>query len=120
MRQPAPLSGVSPTPVCRVIQRLGPILALEPVRACADATDRLWIVDGTLVPARDRKVGVSSRNYRFSANVQVIVDVETRLLVAADRPATQRTRRSGGTPAWPHTARASPCSLTAPPSTPAA
>ncbi len=32
--------------------------------------ERLWIVDGTLIPARERKVGASSRNYRFSANVQ--------------------------------------------------
>ncbi|MFC8996004.1 transposase family protein, partial [Streptomyces rochei] len=57
MRQLAPLFGISPATVCRVIQRLGPLLALEPARACADATDRLWIVDGTLVPVRDRKVG---------------------------------------------------------------
>ncbi|KOV17614.1 transposase, partial [Streptomyces sp. XY413] len=34
--------------------------------------ERLWIVDGTLIPVRDRTVGASSRNYRFSANVQVI------------------------------------------------
>lgn len=54
MRQLAPLFGVSPAAVCRVIQRLGPLLALELTRACADATDRLWIVDGTLVPVRDR------------------------------------------------------------------
>ncbi|MFK0025063.1 transposase family protein [Streptomyces sp. NPDC090798] len=45
------------------------------------------IVDGTLVPVRDRKVGASSRNYRFSANVQVIIDADTRLVVATARPA---------------------------------
>nr|WP_270891962.1 transposase [Streptomyces sp. DHE17-7] len=67
------------------------MLALEPARACADATDRLWIVDGTLVPVRDRKVGASSRNYRFSANVQVIVDAETRLVVATARPVPGNT-----------------------------
>ena len=50
-------------------------------------TDRLWIVDGTLIPVRDRKVGASSRNYRFSANVQVIIDADTRLVVATARPA---------------------------------
>ncbi|SEQ84364.1 DDE superfamily endonuclease [Streptomyces radiopugnans] len=38
------------------------------------------------VPVRDRKVGASSRNHRFSANVQVIVDADTRLVVAAARP----------------------------------
>ncbi len=83
MRQLAPLFGVSPATVCRVIQRLGPLLALEPARACADATDRLWIVDGTLVPGPRPQGRCVLRNYRFSANVQVIVDAETRLVVAA-------------------------------------
>lgn len=49
--------------------------------------ERLWIVDGTLIPVRDRQVGVSSRNYRFSVNVQVIIDADTRLVVASARPA---------------------------------
>lgn len=57
MRQRAPLFGVSSATVCRVIQRLAPLLALEPVRASADAVERLWIVDGTLIPVRDRSVG---------------------------------------------------------------
>lgn len=42
MRHLAPLFGVSPATVCWVIQRLGPVLAIEPVRRPADATDRLW------------------------------------------------------------------------------
>ncbi|MFI1758028.1 transposase family protein [Streptomyces sp. NPDC020571] len=86
MRQLGPLFGISSSTVCRVTQRLGPLIALEPSRATTDAADRLWIVDGTLVPVRDRKVGSSSRNYRFSANVQVIVDADTRLVIAAARP----------------------------------
>lgn len=81
-----PLVGVSPSTVCRVIQRLGPLLALEPVSRPADAADRLWIVDGTLIPVRDRSMAASSRNYRFSANMQVIVDADTRLVIAAARP----------------------------------
>ncbi len=91
MRQPAPLFGVSPATVCRVFQRLSSPLALEPTRANADATDRLWIVDGTLVPVRDRRVGASSHIYRFSANVQVIADAETYLVVAAARPVPGNT-----------------------------
>ncbi|TGZ14129.1 hypothetical protein DV517_56120 [Streptomyces sp. S816] len=67
MRQLGPLFGVSSSMACRVIQRLGPLLALEPVSRAADAPDRIWIVDG--IPVRDRGVGASSRNYRFSANV---------------------------------------------------
>ncbi|MFI6093569.1 transposase family protein [Streptomyces sp. NPDC051218] len=86
MRQLGPLFGVSSSTVCRVVQKLGPLLALEPVVRPADGEDRLWIVDGTLTPVRDRRVGSSSRNYRFSANVQVIVDADTRLVIAAARP----------------------------------
>jgi hypothetical protein len=86
MRQLGPLFGVSSSTVCRAIQRLGPLLALEPVSRPADAADRLWTVDGTLIPVRDRSVAASSRNYRFSANVQVIVDADTRLVIAAARP----------------------------------
>lgn len=48
--------------------------------------ERLWIVDGTLVPVRDRTVAASSRNYRFSANVQVIIDADSRLMIASARP----------------------------------
>ncbi|MFD0214307.1 transposase [Streptomyces hirsutus] len=91
MRQLAPLFGVSPATVCRVIQRLGPLLALEPALTPADTADRLWIVDGTLIPVRDRNVGASSRNYRFSANVQVIVNAESRLVVATARPVPGNT-----------------------------
>lgn len=87
MRQLAPLFGVSSATVCRVIQKLGPLLTLEPVARPAIAADRLWIVDGTLIPVRDRTVAASSRNYRFSANVQVIIDADTRLVVATARPA---------------------------------
>ncbi|MGW7277464.1 transposase family protein [Streptomyces sp. NPDC054844] len=91
----APLFGVSPATVCRGIQRLGPLLALEPARAFAEAAEGLRIIDGTLVPVRDRKVGVPSRNYRFSANVQVVVDAETRLVVAGARQRSGRESLAG-------------------------
>ncbi|GGS91498.1 hypothetical protein GCM10010286_15240 [Streptomyces toxytricini] len=87
MRQLAPLFGISSATVCRVIQRLRPMLALEPAPRPVADVDRLWIVDGTLIPVRDRTVGASSRNYRFSANVQVIIDADSRLVVASARPA---------------------------------
>lgn len=70
MRQLAPLFGISPATVCRVIPRLRPLPALEPAPRPVADVDRLWIVDGTLIPVRDRTVGASSRNYRFSANVR--------------------------------------------------
>lgn len=102
MRQLAPLFCVSPATVCRVIQRLGPLLALEPglfigrlrgaVVDCGRHTD---------LPVCDRKVGVLSRNYRFSANVLVIVDTETRVVIAAARTvpgttADAKARRHSG------------------------
>jgi hypothetical protein len=63
------------------------LLALEPAPRPVADVDRLWIVDGTLIPVRDRSVGASSRNYRFSANVQVIIDADPRLVIASARPA---------------------------------
>ncbi len=77
--------------VCRVIQRLRPLWAIEPATRPADVVERLWIVAGTLVPVRDRKAGASSRNYRFSANVQVIIDADTTLVIAAARPVPGNT-----------------------------
>lgn len=62
--------------VCRVIQRLGPLLAFGPASHPADAPERLRIVNGTLIPVYDRNVAAYSRNYRFSANVQVTVDAK--------------------------------------------
>ncbi|GAA3258409.1 hypothetical protein Sros01_29600 [Streptomyces roseochromogenus] len=73
MRQLAPHLGTHPATACQVIQRLGPLPALEPATRPAADVDRLWIVDGTLIPVRDRKVAASSRTYRFSANVEVTI-----------------------------------------------
>ncbi len=63
-------------------------------------------VDGTLIPVRDRKVGVPSRNYRFSANVLGIVDTETRVVIAAARPVPGTTADAK---AWPHSGMAERC-----------
>ncbi len=120
MRQLAPRFGISSVTVCRVIQRLRPLLALEPAARPTDAADRLWIVDGTLIPVRDRTVGASSRNYRFSANVQVIVDADTRLVVATAWPAPGNKAdahvwRNSGLPAQ---CQGVPYSMTVPTSTP--
>lgn len=86
IRQLAPSFGVCRATVCRVIQRLGSLLALEPAPRPVEAAERLWIVEGTPVPIRDRVVGASSKNYHFSANVQVVIDADTRLVVATGQP----------------------------------
>jgi hypothetical protein len=88
--QPAPLFGCSPATVRRVTQRLRPLLAIEPAHRPADAMERLRIVDGTLVPVRDRTVGASSRNRSSPA--------------AASRtdPVPASTTGSSKAPAWLH------------------
>lgn len=50
------------------------------------AKDAVLIVDGTLVPTRDHKVAEQSKNYRYSTNHQVVIDADTRLVVAVGRP----------------------------------
>ncbi|WP_193783438.1 hypothetical protein [Streptomyces sp. E5N91] len=56
------------------------------IRPLAPPFDRLWIVRGTLVPVRATpRVGASSRNYRFSAKVQVSEDAGARLAITATR-----------------------------------
>lgn len=52
----------------------------------ADVVDRLWIVDGALIPVRGPRIGASLRNYCFSVNVQVIIDADTNLVIATARP----------------------------------
>src|SRR5690348_10595704 len=44
------------------------------------------IVDGTLVPTRDHRLAMPSKNYRYSANLQVAIDANTRLVVALGEP----------------------------------
>ncbi|MGX8904687.1 transposase family protein [Streptomyces netropsis] len=85
MRQLGPLFGISKSAADRVIDHIAPFLALAPVRRRHPAGTVL-IVDGTLVPTRDRSVAASSKNYRYSTNLQVIIDANSRLVVAVGRP----------------------------------
>jgi Transposase DDE domain len=71
--------------VYRIIDRLGPFLALAPARR-RYGPDTVLIVDGTLVPTRDHTVAASSKNYRYSTNMQVMIDAATRLVVAVGQP----------------------------------
>jgi hypothetical protein len=85
MRQIGPLFGVSKSAADRVIDHIAPYLALAPVRR-RHPVGTVLIVDGTLVPTRDRTVATSSKNYRYSTNHQVVIDANTRLVVAVGRP----------------------------------
>ncbi|MFF6877995.1 transposase [Streptomyces sp. NPDC012474] len=86
LRQLAPLFGVSKSAADRIIHHLGPSLALHPRRRFRK--DTVLIVDGTLVPTRDHTIAEQSKNYRYSTNHQVVIDADTRLVVAVGRPVT--------------------------------
>jgi hypothetical protein len=84
LRQSAPLFGVSKSAADRIIDRLSPPLALQPRKRFSG--DTVLIVDGTLVPTRDHTVAEQSKNYRYSTNHQVVIDADTRMVVAVGRP----------------------------------
>jgi DDE superfamily endonuclease/Helix-turn-helix of DDE superfamily endonuclease len=84
MRQIGPLFGVSHSAAHRVIDTLGALLAPAPVRR--RRVDQVTIVDGTLVPTRDHTLAARSKNYRYSTNLQVAIDANTRLVVALGDP----------------------------------
>jgi DDE family transposase len=75
---------VSHSAAHRVIDTIGPLLALAPIRK--RRIDQVAIVDGTLVPTRDHRLAAPSKNYRYSANVQVASDADTRLVIAVGDP----------------------------------
>ncbi|MEV1086137.1 transposase [Streptomyces sp. NPDC050211] len=84
MRQLAPLFGISKSAADRIIDHLGPMLALRQRRRFRK--DTVLIVDGTLVPTRDRTIAAQSKNYRYSTAHQVVIDADTRLVVVVGRP----------------------------------
>ena len=84
LRQLAPLFGISKSAADRIIDHLGPLLALRP--RLRFGKDAVLIVDGTLVPTRDHTIAEQSKNYRYSTNHQVVIDADTRLVVAVGRP----------------------------------
>ncbi|MDQ0578160.1 transposase [Streptomyces rishiriensis] len=68
----------------RIIDHLGPTLALQ--RRKRFRRDAVLIVDGTLVPTRDHSIAEQSTSYRYSTDHQVVIDADTRLVVAVGRP----------------------------------
>ncbi len=84
MRQIAPLFGVSKSAADRIIDHLGPLLALQPRKRLR--RDTVLIVDGTLVPTRDHTVAEQRRTYRYSGALRVGTDAAGRLVVVVGRP----------------------------------
>ena len=85
LRQVAPLFGVSKSAAGRIVEHLAGYLVLAPVED-RHPGDTVLIVDGTLVPTHDRDVAARSKNYRYSANLQVVIDANTRLTVTVGTP----------------------------------
>ncbi len=84
LRQVAPLFGISKSAADRILDHLAPLLAISSARRRRE--DTVYIVDGTLVPTRDHSVAASSKNYRYSTNLQVVIDANSRLVVAVGDP----------------------------------
>ncbi|WP_447035552.1 transposase [Streptomyces sp. DSM 118878] len=84
LRRLAPLFGISKSAADRIIDHLGPSLALRPCKRFRK--DTVLIVDGTLVPTRDHTIAEQSRNYRHSTNHQVVIDADTCLVVVVGQP----------------------------------
>jgi hypothetical protein len=80
-RQIALLFGISQSAANRVVEQVAPLLVL-PDGSVPPSPDTVVIVDGTLIPTYDRSVSASSKNYRYSVNMQVVIDANTRLGVA--------------------------------------
>jgi hypothetical protein len=78
------LFGVSNSSADRIVDHLGPLLALRPRERFRK--DAVLIVDGTLVSTRDRTVAEQPENHRYSTNHQVVIDADSRLVVVAGQP----------------------------------
>lgn len=85
LRQVALLFGISKSAAGRVVDHLAPHLMLSPLRR-RRSHEQVLIVDGTLVPTHDRSIAASSKNYRYSTNLQVVINADTRLAVAVGTP----------------------------------
>lgn len=66
------------------VDHLAPLLAISPARR--PRQDTVLIVDGTLVSTWDRTIAASGKNYRYSTNQQVVIDANSRLVVAFGLP----------------------------------
>lgn len=75
------LFAISDSAVARVMADLGPHFA---ALLGSPPTDRreLWLVDGTLIPVRDRRGTAKSKNCRRSVNIQVVARARDRRVVA--------------------------------------
>jgi len=96
-RQVALLSGISKPAANRVVDHPAPLPALAPVTR-RHSPDTVLIVEGTVAPTHDRSMSASSKNYRYSVTMQVVIDAGTRLVVAVGDPHRATATTAGPTP----------------------
>lgn len=85
MRQIAPLFGISDSAADRILEHLALRMAISPTNRPRKGT--VYIVDGTLVPTRDRSIPASSKNYRYSTNLLIVIDANASGVERASRGA---------------------------------
>jgi hypothetical protein len=92
IREVGLLFDVSPATAQRTIEKVGPFLALAPVRK--RRIDQATIMDGRLVPIRGDRPTPSGKRCRSSVNLQIAIDADTRLVLATDdsQPENQNSR----------------------------
>jgi len=71
-----------------MVGTLSPQSVLQPLRRRRQQAEceQVDIVDGPLIPVRDRSLAARSRNCRCSVDAQIAVDANTRLVVAVGDP----------------------------------
>lgn len=95
LRQPAPLFGVSKSAADRIIDHLGPSLALQPRKRFRK--DTVLIVDGTLDPTRDHITTRHALEVVGPTSASAAVQEHREHHVRRDKPAdAQHGGRAGG------------------------
>jgi hypothetical protein len=99
MRQLAPLFGVSKSAAHRIVDGLGPMLALQPCKRCRK--DTLVIVNGALVRTDGPTGPGRSGSDPHVTGHRVVIDTETRLVATVRIPLPATTATPRPAPAGP-------------------
>jgi hypothetical protein len=81
LRELAAIVGIPRSTVHRILGDITPQLA---GLLCAPRPDHrcTWVLDGSLIPTRDRRIAAKSKNYRYSCNAQVLIRRRDRRVIA--------------------------------------
>ncbi|WNV84975.1 hypothetical protein [Umezawaea sp. Da 62-37] len=87
--------GDSKSAAGRVMEHLAPLPVLAPVPH-KRGPDAALVVDGTLVLTHGRSVSAPSKNYRYSVDMQGVIDANTRLVAVVSDPTPGNLQRRPG------------------------